>query len=177
MTGFRVIKAPMMARLLALASFDGLANLLASDAGVSFEEMIVPFRFRDGLIEMREAQVFGQHIGITATGRLDFRRDTADLAGSIAPAYMLNSLVGRLPGIGQIIVGERGGALLAVRYTLKGNLARPEFTVHPLSMLAPAPIRRLVAPDPPPVDRDRKPIAPTPPPSSAPDERDNLRGN
>jgi hypothetical protein len=140
---FRIIRAPMMARLMAMASFEGLANLLATDRGVEFGMLALPFRYHQGLIEMKDGRAEGSQIGITVSGRVDSRRDTANISGTVVPLYMLNSIVGKIPLLGEVIVKEKGGGLFAARFAIEGDIKNPSFTVNPLSMLTPGPFRRL----------------------------------
>src|SRR5262249_53493415 len=65
---YRIIRAPMMARLLAMASFEGLGNLLATDQGVEFGTLVLPFRYREGMIEVKDGRAEGSQIGITVSG-------------------------------------------------------------------------------------------------------------
>jgi hypothetical protein len=140
---FRIIRAPAMARLLAMASFEGLGNLLATDRGVEFGTLVMPFRFHQGMIEVKDGRAEGSQIGITVSGRVDSRKDLANLNGTIVPLYMLNSMVGKIPVLGEVIVKEKGGGLFAARFSVEGDLKTPHFTVNPLSMLTPGPFRRL----------------------------------
>jgi hypothetical protein len=132
-----------MARLFAMASFEGIANLLATDQGVEFGTLTMPFSYRQGVLEIQDGHAEGSQIGITLTGRLDVRRDIADLRGTVVPLYMLNSIVGKIPLLGEAIVGEKNSGLFAARFSVQGDLAKPDFTVNPLSMLTPGPFRRL----------------------------------
>jgi hypothetical protein len=147
---FRVVRAPVMARLMALASLEGLGNLLSSDEGVEFTDVTLPFRFRDGVVDIRDGRAQGSQIGITVTGRLDTRKDVADLGGTIVPFYLLNSIAGQLPVVGKLLIGEKGGGLFAVSFTVAGELAKAKIEVNPLSLLTPGPFRRLF-------DRSRTP--------------------
>jgi len=140
---YRIIRAPMMARLMAMASFEGLGNLLASDQGVEFRTLVVPFRFRGGTIEVKDGRAEGSQIGITVSGRVDTRNDMANVSGTVVPLYLLNSMVGKIPLLGEVIVKEKGGGLFAARFAVEGDLKNPSFTVNPLSMLTPGPLRRL----------------------------------
>jgi hypothetical protein len=140
---YRITRAPVMARLLAMASFEGLGNLLASDQGVEFGTLVMPFRFSQGMIEVKDGRAEGSQIGLTFSGRVDVRKDMANINGTIVPLYMLNSMVGKIPLLGEVIVKEKGGGLFAARFAVEGDLKNPSFTVNPLSMLTPGPLRRL----------------------------------
>lgn len=154
---FRVVRAPALARLFAIASLEGIANLAATDQGIDFAEVIVPFRVAGGAFDLVEARAVGSQIGVTANGRIDIAAETADIAGTLVPLYSLNSMLGNLGPLGAAIVGDRGGGLIAMRYTLKGPLARPEFLVNPLSALTPGFLRGIFGPM---VDRPLAPVAP-----------------
>jgi len=95
------------------------------------------------VIEILDGHAEGSQIGITLSGRLDVRRDVADLRGTVVPLYMLNSMVGKIPVLGEVIVKEKGGGLFAARFAVQGDLQNPNFTVNPLSMLTPGPLRRI----------------------------------
>jgi hypothetical protein len=140
---YRITRAPVMARLLAMASFEGIGNLLASDQGVEFGTLVMPFRFSQGMIEVKDGRAEGSQIGLTFSGRVDVRKDLANINGTIVPLYMLNSMVGKIPLLGEVIVKEKGGGLFAARFAVEGDLKNPSFTVNPLSMLTPGPFRRL----------------------------------
>jgi hypothetical protein len=143
MRHFRVIRASAFARLLAMASFEGLGNLLASDQGIEFGTLSMPFGYHNGSLELRDGHVEGSQIGVTLSGRLDVRRDVADLRGTVVPLYMINSIVGKIPVLGEAIVGEKNSGLFAARFTVEGDLKNPNVTVNPLSILTPGPFRRL----------------------------------
>ena len=104
---------------------------------------MLPFRYRQGLIEVKDGRAEGSQIGVTISGRVDSRRDTANLSGTIIPLYMLNSMVGKIPVLGEVIVKEKGGGLFAARFAVEGDLKNPSFTVNPLAMLTPGPFRRI----------------------------------
>jgi hypothetical protein len=140
---FRIIRAPILARVLAMASFEGIANLAASDQGIEFGTLTMPFRLRDGVLSVADGRAEGSQIGITISGRLDSHKDVADLRGTVVPLYLLNSMVGKIPVLGDVIVGEKGSGLFAARYTVRGDLKNPSFFVNPLTMLTPGPFRRL----------------------------------
>jgi hypothetical protein len=140
---YRVVRAPVLARLLAMASFEGLGNLMASDQGVEFGTLVLPFRFNDGMVEVKDGRAEGSQIGLTLSGRLDSRKEMANISGTIVPLYMLNSMVGKIPLLGEVFVKEKGGGLFAARFWIEGELKNPSFTVNPLAMLTPGPFRRL----------------------------------
>jgi hypothetical protein len=88
---------------------------------------------------------FGEALGITASGSVDLDRDWLELQGTVAPAYLLNSIIGNVPIIGPLLGGGTQG-LFAANYRLDGPSAAPHVMVNPLSALAPGFLRQLFAP-------------------------------
>jgi len=142
-SNFRVVKAPLMARVLSLAALTGFLEALTGE-GLSFTTLEAPYTYRSGVISLTDAKASGLSLGFTATGTIDTNVSTIDLAGTIVPAYAINSLLGRLPVVGQVFTGgEKGGGVFAANYTLRGPLADPVPAYNPLSALAPGFLRNL----------------------------------
>ena len=139
---FKLVDAPVLARIFSVASLTALGDLLRGD-GVRFEQLSVPFTMIDGKVTLSEARAFGPAFGITADGVIDRDKSTADLRGTIAPAYALNSLPGKIPILGRLLVGKEGEGLFALTYTLRGALKDPRIVINPLSALAPGFLRRM----------------------------------
>jgi hypothetical protein len=74
-------------------------------------------------------------------GDIDLANETADLQGTIVPAYAINSFLGNIPLLGRLFSPERGGGLFAVNYSVRGRLADPAVSVNPLSALTPGFLR------------------------------------
>ncbi|MGQ0664861.1 MAG: YhdP family protein [Pseudomonadota bacterium] len=139
---FRVLNTPLLARVLSVALLTGIADALRG-AGIHFNRLDADFALRESKLEVREARAYGAAIGVTAKGSIDIDTEAIDLEGTLVPAYTLNSLLGNIPIIGTILVGERGGGIFATRYKLTGPLADAKITVNPLSTLAPGFLRNL----------------------------------
>jgi hypothetical protein len=93
---------------------------------------------------LREARATGPSVGITAEGQFALEGDRAiELRGAVAPAYQVNSFLGKAPLIGDLFVNRKGEGLLALSYEVEGEPAEPRVTVNPLSALAPGVLRRM----------------------------------
>jgi hypothetical protein len=143
MTNFRVVKAPVMARVMSLASFTGISDVLSGEEGVAFDKASMPFTYHSDVIDVRDGQAYGSEVGITVSGRFDIKGDRADLRGTLVPAYTLNSLIGKIPLIGPLIVGEKGSGMFAATYGVRGALNSPDVSVNPLAALTPGFLRGL----------------------------------
>lgn len=141
---YTVARAPVLTRLLALPSLTGLASAL-SGSGLPFMSLRGDIDYRGGHIALQRLLAFGESLGITARGTIDTDRDRLDLQGTVAPAYLLNSLVGSLPIVGPLLGGGSQG-LLAANFRLSGPTADPQVSVNPLSALAPGILRQIFSP-------------------------------
>ncbi len=139
---FRVRGVTWLAKLLQGMTLYGLVDVL-SGPGVGFSKLVAPFRMdQDGLL-LNDARAFSPSLGLTAKGRLDLDAQTADVQGTIVPAYFFNSLLGNVPLVGRLFSPERGGGVFAARYTVKGDLDDPAVSVNPLSALTPGFLREV----------------------------------
>lgn len=142
MTDFQMTEAPLLGRLLSLASFRGIANAL-NGQGIAFSRLEVPFEITDEAIELPGLTLRGSQLGILAEGRIDRTAGTIALLGEVAPAYTLNSLLGKLPLIGKVLTGG-GAGIFAASYKVDGPLASPRITVNPISILTPGFTRKIL---------------------------------
>lgn len=147
MDGFKVVKAPLLARLLTIGSLTGIGELLGGE-GISFVRAEVPFSMTGSVLTLKRARAYGASLGLTGEGTYDRKKDEINLTGTIVPSYTLNTIVNYLPLIGKLLTGGEGEGLVGINYRLVGPGGDPQVTVNPLSVLAPGVLRRLfVAPD------------------------------
>ena len=145
MDDFKVVHAPIMAKLLTLASLTGIVDVLSGD-GINFVRAEVPFHTRGGKLHIDNARAWGAALGITATGTIERGRDGINLSGTIVPAYTINRVLGAIPLIGNIIVGREGEGIIGITYSVNGTTGEPKVSVNPLSAIAPGFLRRLFEP-------------------------------
>lgn len=135
--------APLLARLLTVASFTGISNLLAGK-GIEVERFRLPFDLQGKVLAIDRGRLTGSQLGLTVKGKVDFAQEQLALDGTIVPIYGINRLLGRLPVIGDFLTGSDGIGAFAVTYQVTGPTAAPEIVINPLSILAPGAIRELV---------------------------------
>ena len=151
---FRVSNTPVLARLLSFASLTGFLELLTGE-GLAFRRLHAPFVDRGGVIAVTDAWAHGP-LGFTASGALDTNASTIDLSGTILPVGVLNSVLGQLPIIGELLTGgEEGGGVVAIDYSVRGGIDDPAVKINPLSALAPGFVKKFLR------TRDKKSEAPT----------------
>ncbi|HLB79436.1 MAG TPA: AsmA-like C-terminal domain-containing protein, partial [Dongiaceae bacterium] len=139
---FRLVRAPTVARVLSVAALTGLIDMLTGD-GLLFNRFTGEFVKTGDKLEVSLARAYGPSLGFTATGEIDLAANTYDLEGTIVPAYALNSILGNIPVIGDLLQGGKGEGLFAATYTVTGPRDDPKVTVNPLAALAPGFLRAL----------------------------------
>ncbi|MHA1537355.1 MAG: YhdP family protein [Alphaproteobacteria bacterium] len=140
---YRLVGAPILKRIAQLGSLEGLLGAFDNDKGVLFKEFVAPFEYRKGRIRVRNGRAIGSQIGVTFDGTLDLTKQRIEMDGTVVPNYTLNSILGKVPLIGEIIVGGKNSGIIATAFTAEGPLKKPKLEVHSLSVLTPAFLRGL----------------------------------
>lgn len=141
LSDFRVLRAPVLAQILSLGSFGGIAGMLDQE-GLPFTRVRVPFVWSDASVEIHDARAVGA-IGLTADGTVERASRQIDLRGDIIPADTLNSALGSVPVVGSWIAGGEGAELFGIEYRASGSLEQPEIHVNPLTAFAPGALRKM----------------------------------
>ncbi len=139
---FQVVNQPLLARLFSAGSLTGIGDLMGGD-GISVENMNVPFSSKNNVISVRDSRVRGRAVGATADGYIDRPKNQVALKGSLVPAYGLNSVLGNIPLLGDVLVSKKGEGVFGVTYSASGNADQPKIDVNPLSVLTPGILRRI----------------------------------
>ena len=166
----KVVDAPVLARLLSVASLSGIVDQL-SGGGISFEMLKVPFSYAHSALEVKNGEMYGSSLGLTGKGTYSFAESRMDFDGTIVPAYTINNIFNSIPLIGDILTGtEKGGGMVAMTYTYRGDVATAQPSVNPLAAFTPGITRQIfdIFSGPQktsPVPSDRQP-ADNPPPGS-----------
>lgn len=140
---FNLIQAPLLARLLSVASLTGIVDQLQGK-GISFKTLRAPFSYANGTLTVKDGEMYGSSLGLTGEGTYTFASSQMDFEGTLIPAYSLNSILSRIPLLGAVLNGgEKGGGIFAATYTYRGNVATAEPSVNPLAALAPGFLRHI----------------------------------
>lgn len=110
---------------------------------VVFTKARVDFTRTAGRIDFKDAAIFGNQVGFTLGGYIDYRRDRMDISGTFVPAYGLNNAFAQVPLFGPLLGGSQYEGLFAVNFRVSGEAEAPTLTVNPLSAVAPGFLRKL----------------------------------
>lgn len=141
-TGYTVKNAPVLAKILSLASLTGFFDAL-SGKGITFTRLRAPFTLENDVITLKDAKTFGNAMGLSLDGTIRFPGQKLDLKGTLVPSYSLNTVLGSVPVIGDVLMGGADKGIFAASYTIKGAGDEPEVGVNPLSILTPGFLRGL----------------------------------
>ncbi len=137
-----LVRAPILAQMLSLASLKGLTDTMGG-AGLEFREVSIPFSYEGGDFSVRDGRASGPALGLTGSGDISFPDKVVDFDGVLVPAYTANSVLESIPVIGDIFVGKKGEGIFALSYVVRGPFSATQVGVNPLSALTPGFLRRI----------------------------------
>jgi len=143
MSKFRIVDAPTLAKILTVGSLTGVADVL-SGQGVPFAQFQAPFRILNDVVRIRGGRAIGPAFGITVDGAIDNNIEEVALTGTVVPAYTINSVLGAIPILGDLLTGGKGGGVFGLTYAVTGPISKPVIKVFPLSALTPGVLRELL---------------------------------
>ena len=120
-----VTDQPFLARLFAAGSFDGPLRLLQGE-GIRITRLNAPFNSQGRVVMIHEGARPVRRVGGTFEGVLDRRNDQIALTGTMVPAYGINSMLGAVPILGEILASRKGEGVFGVTYSMKGPLDDPK---------------------------------------------------
>ncbi|HPG89565.1 MAG TPA: AsmA-like C-terminal region-containing protein, partial [Hyphomicrobium sp.] len=108
-----------------------------------FDRMRAPFSVGYGQFVLEESYLKGPLVGANLRGKVDFKTRRVNLGGTYIPLQGLNSALGGIPLLGQIISGAHGEGIFGITFAVQGPLAEPQVLVNPLSLVAPGIFREV----------------------------------
>ena len=138
---FKVKKVPVLAKLLTLASLQGIADLLTGE-GIRFNEFEMYYETSNKLTKIKEMYAIGPAISILMEGYIEKDKLTS-LRGTLVPATTINKTISKIPLLGKILVGKKiGEGVFGVSFKIKGPPKKLKTTVNPIKTLTPRFITR-----------------------------------
>lgn len=138
---FKVKEIPVLAKLLALASLQGIADLLTGE-GIRFTDFEMNFTNKNKLMKIQELYAIGPAISILIEGYIE-EDNLISLRGTLVPATTINRSIASIPLIGDLLIGKKAGeGVFGVSFKVKGPPKNLETTVNPIKTLTPRFITR-----------------------------------
>ena len=138
---FRIKEVPVFAKLLSLASLQGIADLLTGE-GIRFTDFEMNFSNQRGLITIEEIYAIGPAVSILMDGYIESKR-LVSLRGTLVPATTINKSIASIPLLGKILIGDKmGEGVIGVSFKIKGPPKDLKTKVNPIKSLTPRFITR-----------------------------------
>ena len=138
---FKVQEVPALAKLLTLASLQGIADLLTGE-GIRFTDFEMKFSNNNELMRIEELYAIGPAISLLMEGYIE-SDDLVSLRGTMVPATTINRTISSIPLLGNILVGKKvGEGVFGVSFKIKGPPNNLKTTVNPVKTLTPRFITR-----------------------------------
>ena len=138
---FKVKEVPLLAKLLTLASLQGIADLLTGE-GIRFDEFEMDYESSKNLTTIKEMYAIGPAISILMEGYIEKDKLTS-LRGTLVPATTINKTISKIPLLGNILIGKKiGEGMFGVSFKIKGPPKNLKTTVNPVKTLTPRFITR-----------------------------------
>ncbi len=138
---FKIQEIPILAKLLSLASLQGIADLLTGE-GIRFTDFEMKFTNDKKLMTIDELYAIGPSISILMEGYVQ-SNELISLKGTLVPASTINRTIASIPVIGNLLIGKKvGEGVFGVSFKIKGPPSNLETTVNPVKTLTPRFITR-----------------------------------
>jgi hypothetical protein len=138
---FKVKEVPVFAKLLSLASLQGMADLLTGE-GIRFTDFEMIFSNQKNLTTIEEMYAIGPAVSILMDGYIESKK-LVSLRGTLVPATTINRSIASIPYLGKILVGDKTGeGVFGVSFKIKGSPKDLKTSVNPIKTLTPRFITR-----------------------------------
>ena len=140
---FKVQEVPVLAKILTLASLQGIADLLTGE-GVRFTDFEMIYSNKDNVMTIDEIYAVGPAISIMMEGYVESNK-LVSLRGTLVPATTINRTISSIPLLGDLLVGKKvGEGVFGVSFKIKGPPKNLKTKVNPIKTLTPRFITRTI---------------------------------
>ncbi len=140
-SNFKIQEVPILAKLLSLASLQGIADILTGE-GIRFTDLELQFSKQKNLTRIEEMYAIGPAVSILMDGYIENKK-LISLRGTLVPATTINKSIASIPLLGKILVGDKTGeGIFGVSFKIKGPPKDLTTSVNPIKTLTPRFITR-----------------------------------
>jgi hypothetical protein len=134
----------VLRRVIALGSLSSLETAITG-SGLRLDRIGAALRWRHPTVTVTDGIAQGSALAVVVNGTIDQPTAVLDLHGTLIPSYYgLNTAVGKLPLVGNLIGTGKDKAIQAIDSTVGGPVHEPRVQVQPLSAIAPGVLRDVV---------------------------------
>lgn len=141
---FKIKDAPGIVKLLSLADFGGMADLVTGE-GLSFDNLEIKLNKNEEILTLDELFAVGPSVSVLMNGYVENKSGLTSIRGTMVPAKELNKLIAKIPIIGDILIPKQiGEGLFGVSFKMKGLPGEIKTTADPIKTLTPRFIIRAI---------------------------------
>ena len=138
---FKVQEVPIFAKLLSLASLQGIADVLTGE-GIRFTQLEMKFSNQKNLTKIEEMYAIGPAVSVLMDGYIE-KNKLVSIRGTLVPATTINKTIASIPFLGDLLIGDKiGEGVFGVSFKIKGPPKDVSTTVNPIKTLTPRFITR-----------------------------------
>jgi hypothetical protein len=142
---FTINRAPLLARLLAAASLQGIVNFF-SGRGIHFHNGEAEFSLTPAKLQLQKVRLISPSLGLLLNGSIDRINQKVDFTGELIPLYIVNAILAKIPLLGEWIAGGKEDGVFMTQFTLKGDRKDPALAINPISTVTPGLVREMFTP-------------------------------
>ena len=134
---FVLINTPATFKLLSLPSFSGLSSVFNNETGIEFAYGKLNYKVTADNYSDIKAFAVNDGVGLVLEGNIDRKNKLLNIEGQISPLHLISGIIQKIPFFGNILIGNEGDGILAIEYSMSGNLDDPEVNSNPLTIFKP----------------------------------------
>jgi len=116
---------------------------LAEGEGLSFDLLEIKMEKKNDLLKLNEILALGPSISVLMEGYQS--PAVTSLRGTLVPAKTLNTLISKIPVLGEIIIPkEIGEGLFGISFKMKGPPGKIKTTINPIRTITPRFIQKII---------------------------------
>jgi hypothetical protein len=142
---FNVNKAPLLARLLSATSFHNIINFF-SGRGINFSSGEAEFVLTPTVVKINKMKLVSPSLGLLLNGSIDRLRHQVNFSGELIPLYLINTVLARIPLLGDWISGGKEDGVFMTYFTLTGDRRDPVLAINPITTVTPGLVREMFKP-------------------------------
>ncbi len=118
-------------------------SFIADASDVAFTKLRLDFSRKGDYFDVTDAVMWGNEVGGTLSGQLDYSRDYVNIAGTFVPAYGLNNLFAKIPVLGLFLAGNKYEGVFSVPFQITGRASRPTLSINAIAAVSPGFLRKI----------------------------------
>ena len=145
LSNFNVVEAPRAVRAFSVLGPIGLLQLVKGD-GTRFDWGEAAFHKRGSSVSIKTMRGGGSDIAVSMVGRYDKNTREVDISGNLVPASLINTVIGAIPILGNLLTGIDKDGLFVTQFSMTGPVDDPDTSAKAAS-LVPGILRDVISPD------------------------------